>query len=168
MLRRRPSPRPATPPALGGAPTPKATAAAAAPVAPRPPAGARNLMIVVLDSLRHDSWLAADTPNLDRLGPVERRWSYASWTAPSHYNLLSGLLPHREPAPRVRVRAVQGRLHALQRPARHRRHRVQAAAAGVVPADLSQVARVPHPRTGVDAGAQPAHRASTATSTPTS
>ena len=54
-------------------------------------------MIVVLDSLRHDSWLAAQTPNLDRLGPVERRWSYASWTAPSHYNLLSGLLPHENP-----------------------------------------------------------------------
>src|SRR5215212_9367314 len=57
----------------------------------------RHLIVVVLDSLRYDAWLAADTPNLDRLGPVERRWSYASWTAPSHYNLLSGLLPHRSP-----------------------------------------------------------------------
>jgi arylsulfatase A-like enzyme len=28
---------------------------------------------------------------------VERRWSYASWTAPSHYNLLTGLLPHTSP-----------------------------------------------------------------------
>ena len=54
-------------------------------------------MFVVLDSLRYDSWLAADTPNLDRIGPVERRWSYASWTAPSHYNLLTGLLPHASP-----------------------------------------------------------------------
>jgi hypothetical protein len=59
--------------------------------------GGRHLVIVVLDSLRHDSWLAATTPHLDRLGPVERRWSYASWTAPSHYNLLSGLLPHTSP-----------------------------------------------------------------------
>ena len=31
------------------------------------------------------------------LGPVERRWSYATWTAPSHYNLLMGLLPAHEP-----------------------------------------------------------------------
>lgn len=28
---------------------------------------------------------------------MERRWSYASWTSPSHYNLLIGLLPHSSP-----------------------------------------------------------------------
>ena len=70
----------------------------APPVAPRPPAGARHLVVVVLDSLRYDSYLAADTPTLDRLGRVERRWSYATWTAPSHYNLLTGLLPHTSPS----------------------------------------------------------------------
>jgi hypothetical protein len=32
-----------------------------------------------------------------RLGRVERRWSYASWTAPSLYNLLTGLMPHTSP-----------------------------------------------------------------------
>ena len=32
-----------------------------------------------------------------KLGKVERRWSYASWTAPSHYNLLMGLMPHTSP-----------------------------------------------------------------------
>lgn len=37
-------------------------------------------------------------PNLQRLGAIERRWSYASWTAPSHYNLLMGLLPHTSPS----------------------------------------------------------------------
>lgn len=37
-------------------------------------------------------------PNLAQLGQVERRWSYASWTAPSHYNLLMGLLPHKSPS----------------------------------------------------------------------
>ena len=63
----------------------------------RPPAGARNLVVVVLDSLRHDAWVAADVPNLDTLGTVERRHSYATWTAPSHYNLLTGLLPHPSP-----------------------------------------------------------------------
>jgi hypothetical protein len=67
---------------------------------PHPPAGANNLIVVVFDSLRHDSWTAARPANLARLGDVERRWSYASWTAPSHYNLLMGLLPHSSP-PRV-------------------------------------------------------------------
>ncbi|MCU1601998.1 MAG: hypothetical protein JWO22_2707 [Frankiales bacterium] len=57
----------------------------------------RNLVVVILDSLRHDVAAAAATPQLDRLGPLERRWSYASWTAPSHYNLLMGLLPHSSP-----------------------------------------------------------------------
>jgi len=32
-----------------------------------------------------------------KLGALERRWSYASWTAPSHYNLLMGLMPHVSP-----------------------------------------------------------------------
>jgi hypothetical protein len=53
--------------------------------------------MVVLDSLRYDAWLSADPPVLGELGEVERRWSYASWTAPSHYNLLMGLLPHTSP-----------------------------------------------------------------------
>ncbi|MHB8682490.1 MAG: sulfatase-like hydrolase/transferase [Acidimicrobiales bacterium] len=57
----------------------------------------RNLVVVVLDSLRYDSWLEAAPTVLGRLGPVQRRWSYASWTAPSHYNLLMGLLPHGSP-----------------------------------------------------------------------
>jgi hypothetical protein len=65
---------------------------------PQPPQGARNLVVVVLDSLRYDSWLAAKPSSLVSLGPVERRFSYASWTAPSHYNLLMGLLPHSSPA----------------------------------------------------------------------
>ena len=60
--------------------------------------GPRNLVMVVLDSLRYDSWTEAGPETLASLGPVERRWSYASWTAPSHYNLLMGLLPHSSPA----------------------------------------------------------------------
>ncbi len=62
------------------------------------PSTARNLVVVVLDSLRYDSWLAAPPSSLSGLGEVERRWSYASWTAPSHYNLLMGLLPHSSPS----------------------------------------------------------------------
>jgi len=56
-----------------------------------------SLVVVVLDSLRFDSAVAATMANASRLGPLERRWSYASWTAPSHYNLLMGLLPHNSP-----------------------------------------------------------------------
>ncbi len=65
---------------------------------PAPPPGARNLVVVVLDSLRYDSWLEAGPRALAQLGAVERRWSYATWTAPSHYNLLMGLMPHTSPA----------------------------------------------------------------------
>ncbi|MFZ5585694.1 MAG: sulfatase-like hydrolase/transferase [Thermodesulfobacteriota bacterium] len=56
------------------------------------------MVFMILDSCRHDTWLAAATPNLDRLGPVQKRWSYASWTSPSHQALLMGLMPHASPA----------------------------------------------------------------------
>jgi arylsulfatase A-like enzyme len=65
---------------------------------PRPPTGAQNFVLVILDSLRYDSWTAAQPQALSTLGTLERRWSYATWTAPSHYNLLMGLLPHTSPA----------------------------------------------------------------------
>ena len=61
-------------------------------------AGARNnYVLVVLDSCRFDAVVAARPRSLERLGPIERRWSYASWTAPSHYNFMMGLLPHASP-----------------------------------------------------------------------
>jgi hypothetical protein len=62
-----------------------------------PAVSPRNFVIVILDSLRYDSWVEAQPETLAQLGPVERRWSYATWTAPSHYNLLMGLLPHTSP-----------------------------------------------------------------------
>jgi hypothetical protein len=34
---------------------------------------------------------------MKKLGKLERRWSYASWTSPSHFNMLMGLLPHSSP-----------------------------------------------------------------------
>lgn len=64
---------------------------------PLAPPGARNLVVVILDSLRYDTWQAARPRTLAALGDAERRFSYASWTAPSHYNLLMGLLPHTSP-----------------------------------------------------------------------
>lgn len=57
----------------------------------------RNLVFITLDSCRYDSWTAAQPKTLARLGPVERRYSFATWTAPSHYNLLTGLIPHTSP-----------------------------------------------------------------------
>ncbi len=62
-----------------------------------PPARARNFVIVILDSLRYDSWVEAQPQTLATLGTLERRFSYATWTAPSHLNLLMGLLPHTNP-----------------------------------------------------------------------
>jgi arylsulfatase A-like enzyme len=56
-----------------------------------------HVVCIVMDSCRFDSFLAAKTPNIDRLGEVSRRYSYASWTAPSHHAFSMGLLPHASP-----------------------------------------------------------------------
>lgn len=56
-----------------------------------------NYILVILDSCRFDSFQSAGPKAMPRLGNVELRWSYASWTAPSHFNLLMGLLPHTSP-----------------------------------------------------------------------
>lgn len=57
-----------------------------------------NFIIVVLDSCRYDTFMEAAPRVVTRLGSPEARYSYASWTAPSHYNLLMGLMPHTSPA----------------------------------------------------------------------
>jgi len=56
-----------------------------------------NYVLIVLDSCRYDSFTAARPATMRKLGQVEQRWSYASWTAPSHCNLLMGLMPHSSP-----------------------------------------------------------------------
>ena len=56
-----------------------------------------HIVFIVMDSCRYDSLTAASTPNIDRLGQVEKRYSYASWTAPSHYAFTMGMLPHTSP-----------------------------------------------------------------------
>lgn len=61
------------------------------------PKARNNYIVVILDSCRYDALMAAAPRSVTRLGAIERRWSYASWTAPSHYNLLMGLLPHSSP-----------------------------------------------------------------------
>jgi len=57
-----------------------------------------NYIQIIFDSCRYDSFVEARPKTIRKLGKLEQRWSYASWTAPSHYNLLSGLLPHSSPA----------------------------------------------------------------------
>jgi len=56
-----------------------------------------NYVLIIFDSCRYDSFTSARPSVMRRLGKVEKRWSYASWTAPSHYNLLMGLMPHVSP-----------------------------------------------------------------------
>ncbi|WP_287127709.1 sulfatase-like hydrolase/transferase [Candidatus Cyanaurora vandensis] len=56
-----------------------------------------HLVYIIMDSCRFDSYRSAATPNMDRLGMAECRYSYASWTSPSHYALLMGMVPHTSP-----------------------------------------------------------------------
>lgn len=56
-----------------------------------------NYLLIVLDSCRYDCFTKVRPRTIGKLGKVEKRWSYASWTAPSHFNLLMGLMPHRSP-----------------------------------------------------------------------
>ena len=56
-----------------------------------------NYLLIVFDSCRYDSFTRVRPKTISRLGQIEKRWSYASWTAPSHYNLLMGLMPHKSP-----------------------------------------------------------------------
>lgn len=56
-----------------------------------------HIVFIVMDSCRYDTFMAAKTPNIDRLGEAEKRYSYASWTAPSHHAFAMGMLPHASP-----------------------------------------------------------------------
>ena len=66
------------------------------PQKPEPQAD-NHFIVITLDSCRWDSFMAAEPKIITKLGKVEKRYTYASWTAPSHYNLLTGLLPHTTP-----------------------------------------------------------------------
>lgn len=56
-----------------------------------------HIVFIVMDSCRYDTFMSAGTPNIDRIGKAEKRYSYASWTAPSHYTFTMGMLPHSSP-----------------------------------------------------------------------
>jgi hypothetical protein len=50
-----------------------------------------------MDSCRYDSFMRARAPNIARLGKPEQRYSFASWTTPSHFTFLMGQVPHDSP-----------------------------------------------------------------------
>lgn len=56
-----------------------------------------NLLFIVFDSCRFDSFINAKTPRILRLGEAEKRYSYASWTVPSHTVFMMGASPHSNP-----------------------------------------------------------------------
>ena len=56
-----------------------------------------HIVCIIMDSCRYDSFAAAKTPNIDRIGKAEKRFSYASWTSPSHYAFVMGMMPHTSP-----------------------------------------------------------------------
>lgn len=56
-----------------------------------------HLVFIVMDSCRFDSYDRAATPNMDRVGKAQLRYSFASWTSPSHYTFLMGQTPHTSP-----------------------------------------------------------------------
>lgn len=56
-----------------------------------------HLVYIVMDSCRYDSIIRAQPPNIGRLGSLERRYSFASWTSPSHFTFLMGQVPHESP-----------------------------------------------------------------------
>ena len=57
----------------------------------------QNIVYIIMDSCRFDSYQRARTPNMDRIAQGEMRYSYASWTAPSHHSIFMGQVAHKAP-----------------------------------------------------------------------
>ena len=74
-----------------------------------------SIVWLVFDSCRYDAVVAASTPNLDFLGRLERRFSYASWTYPSHAAMLIGLPPHKNPTETFAASVYQSEFEAWGR-----------------------------------------------------
>ena len=56
-----------------------------------------NLLFIIFDSCRFDTFIEANKKFISRLGEVRRCYSYASWTVPSHAVYLLGASPHQSP-----------------------------------------------------------------------
>jgi arylsulfatase A-like enzyme len=81
---------------------------------PSAAAGAPNVLVIVVDTLRADhlstyGYARATSPNLDRLAQqgvlFENAISTSSWTLPSHASLVTGRYPHEHGAERGRLDA---------------------------------------------------------------
>ncbi len=57
-----------------------------------------NILWIIFDSCRFDTFAAAKTPNISRIGQLEKRYAFASWTFPAHAVYLTGASPHKNPA----------------------------------------------------------------------
>ena len=82
------------PPSSGGGHTPAPLTVSERPT---PPDTAHDYILITLDSCRYDTFMKARPKIITKLGAGEKRYTYATWTAPSHYNLLMGLVPHISP-----------------------------------------------------------------------
>jgi len=71
----------------------------AAPAAVSAPAGAPNVLLIFLDTVRYDD--AQQMPNLTKLASsgvaYDRAWAPAPWTLPSHLGVLTGMPPWKVP-----------------------------------------------------------------------
>src|SRR5262245_14109797 len=61
---------------------------------PAQPPVTDDFVLVVWDSCRLDTVLAARTPVLDRYGPVRAAYSHGTYTLPAHMAIFHGFLPH--------------------------------------------------------------------------
>ena len=66
-----------------------------------------NYILIIFDSCRYDTLVEAKPKTICKLGELEQRWSYASWTAPSHYNLLIGSAAAHQPEAGLRLGVLQ-------------------------------------------------------------
>jgi arylsulfatase A-like enzyme len=55
--------------------------------------GDRDIVLVTLDSCRYDAAVAANTPHLERLGPVVKAETSGTYTLPAHTAFFTGNLP---------------------------------------------------------------------------
>lgn len=80
---------------------------------PAPPADAKNVLVIVLDTVRADRFSLPDaaslTPNLDRFAAsgvrFDRAWSTSTWSLPSQASILTGRYPseHEADWPKIRI-----------------------------------------------------------------
>jgi arylsulfatase A-like enzyme len=107
---------------------------------PPAPAGAPNVLVIVIDTLRSDHLSAygysrPTSPNLDRLAQegvlFENAFATSSWTVPSHASLLTGRYPHEHGAETGR-QPLDGRYPTLAEALRDRGYRTAAFSANTL------------------------------------